>query len=129
MRAPRPKGEGQDGPRKISGLAARGKSPTAFDRRCIPAACVGGMLLRLWLIGGLLPIGSCSFDPQGRRPCRPVLACRNSASARATHDQLGPLLAPCQPGASPVSVRRGTFTTDCYAMTGGMTSGQSISAA
>ena len=54
-------------------LAARGESPTAFDRRCIPLSTL--------LLGRILPVFS--------------------------------LVAPCQTGASPVSVRRWTSTTDC----------------
>ena len=135
----------------LESLAARGESPAAFERRCIPPSCVAslsntaGMLPRrafpdgrIATLGatrdfhhGLLGCSPGPIEPTGttesvsRRALGsaargevPLHSTRRSISRRdAGHCPTGhdlpvfSLVTPCQSGAAPVSVRRGT--SDC----------------
>jgi hypothetical protein len=81
-------------------LAARGESPAAFGRRCIPPP----------------PQRGCRVGDPGLRCVAPRSNTPGIAPHRAQPARWGPrgaLVAPCQTGASPASVRRGSFTTGC----------------
>ena len=82
-------------------LAARGETPAAFGRRCIPAP----------------PHGAQSAPWGPRADCvAPPSNIPDIAPHRAQDARWGPrsaVVAPCQRGASPPSVRRWTFTTGC----------------
>src|SRR5437773_12083851 len=100
----------------VKSLAARGETPAAFDRRCIPAPphragkrAVGAPALTALLLPQIFPI----LHPTVHKTHGGGPALRSSRRSAGVPTARTVRRGVERRGASPVSVRRWTFTTGC----------------